>query len=101
MTSEQVDNLHLIVGRRWTAWILMAMLDHDRPMRFGELLASVQGLSKRLLTDRLIELEAADLVRRDVRPDRPVTITYALTERGASLRPALDALRTWNAQNSA
>ncbi|WP_156024670.1 winged helix-turn-helix transcriptional regulator [Smaragdicoccus niigatensis] len=63
MTSLEVDWL---LGRRWTARIVMVMLEHDGTMRFTELIDAVPGLSKRLLTERLTELETAGLVDRHV-----------------------------------
>ncbi len=100
-TAEHMDRVELLIGRRWTAKILMAMLDRDAPMRFGELVAAVPGLSKRLLTERLTELEAAGLVRRDVHASRPVTIEYSLTERGRALHAAFAELRAWAEQQPA
>jgi len=98
---DKVDQVELLIGRRWTAKILMALLDQGAPMRFGELLAAVPGLSKRLLTDRLTDLEHARLVHRQVDPGRPITITYQLTPRGAALRSTFLELRAWARAESA
>ena len=56
-------------------------------MRFGELAKAVPGLSDRLLSQRLRELEDAGVVERSVEPGTPVRVTYSLTEKGADLRP--------------
>lgn len=82
-----------LIGKRWTGAILIA-LTHGQ-LRFGELAKSVPGLSDRLLSQRLRELEDEGLVERTVVPGAPVKVTYALTARGLDLRPALAELRDW------
>src|SRR6185295_18255433 len=67
-----------LIGRRWSGAILNAMLPGSQC--FNELLAVVPGLSDRLLTERLRELEAEGLVRRSVIPGPPVRVSYELTE---------------------
>ncbi len=70
-----------LVGRRWTGAIIRALC--GGPQRFNGLLATIPGLSDRLLTERLRELEREGIVRRKVSPGPPVRVEYALTERGA------------------
>ncbi len=86
------------VGRRWNGAILLALVRGAE--RFSELLASVEGLSDRLLSVRLRELEAAGLVERLVEPTMPVTIRYRLTARGDELMTAMQSLvdfgRRWD-----
>ena len=64
-------------------------------MRFGELAKAVPGLSDRLLSQRLRELEDEGLIEREVEPGTPVRVTYSLTEKGAELGPAIQELRVW------
>ncbi|MCE5291040.1 MAG: winged helix-turn-helix transcriptional regulator [Nocardiaceae bacterium] len=71
------------------------MLEHDGTMRFTELIDAVPGLSKRLLTERLTELETAGLVDRHVSTERPVAVSYALTPTGAALDATFRELRAW------
>lgn len=82
-----------LIGRRWTGAIVRALC--GGPRRFNELLATIPGLSDRLLTERLRELEREEIVRREVLPGPPVRVEYALTERGAELEPAIRALAEW------
>ncbi len=82
-----------LIGRRWVGAILRAL--NLRPSRFNELLSVVPGLSDRLLTERLRELEAEGLVRRTVSPDRPVRVTYELTESGRSLGSIICGVGQW------
>lgn len=82
-----------LIGRRWTGAILLA-LSHGAD-RFCALTAAVPGLSDRLLSERLKELEVEGIVRRTVIPTTPVTITYQLTEKGNGLRDVMDAVSQW------
>jgi DNA-binding HxlR family transcriptional regulator len=82
-----------VLGKRWSGVLLDLLL--QRRARFSELAAALPQISNRVLADRLAELQAAGLVLREVDPGPPVVVTYQLTERGAGLRPAMDALRVW------
>jgi len=82
-----------VLGKRWTGLIVDLLL--QRPARFNELVRAIPQLSKRVLIERLAELQEVDLVEREVEDGPPVAVTYRLTERGQALRPAMDALRVW------
>jgi DNA-binding HxlR family transcriptional regulator len=82
-----------LIGRRWAGAILWTLA--ARPHYFADLAAAVPGLSDRLLSRRLRELEAAGLVERSVEDGTPPRVSYALTEKGRSLEPALAELRDW------
>jgi DNA-binding HxlR family transcriptional regulator len=66
--------------------------------RFCELTSSVDGLSDRVLSDRLRELEAEGIVKRVVFPQIPVRVEYQLTEKGKALQPVIEAIHTWAEQ---
>lgn len=82
-----------LIGKRWTGAIVRTLI--TGPRRFNELLAAIRGISDRLLTERLRELEAEKIVRREVRPESPVRVIYELTESGRELGPALDEIARW------
>ena len=82
-----------LVGRRWTGAILRAMLAGR--CRFSDIAAAVPGLSDRLLSERLKELEAEGVVERRVFPETPVRIEYRLTEKGRALEAAVAAMAQW------
>jgi DNA-binding HxlR family transcriptional regulator len=82
-----------LIGKRWTGAIVCALT--ERPMRFGELGKAIPGLSDRLLSQRLRELEDEGLVERAVEAGTPVRVTYSLTETGADLGPAIRELKAW------
>jgi DNA-binding HxlR family transcriptional regulator len=81
-----------LVGRRWTGAILFALAHGTH--RFSDLEASIPGLSARLLTERLRELERADIVERELR-DGGTRWSYQLTAKGDALRPVMMALNRW------
>jgi DNA-binding HxlR family transcriptional regulator len=82
-----------LIGRRWTGAIIRLLL--PGPKRFNELLAAIPGVSDRLLTERLRELEATRIIRREVQSGAPVRVLYELTPRGRELQEALDAVARW------
>jgi DNA-binding HxlR family transcriptional regulator len=83
-----------LIGRRWTGAIV-GVLIHREVLRFGEIAEAVPQLSDRLLSERMKELEAHGVVRRTVRPGRPVRVEYELTEMGRELAPAVHELERW------
>lgn len=82
-----------LIGKRWTGAIVRTLI--AGPRRFNELLIAIPGISDRLLTDRLRELEQEQIVRREVQPASPVRVIYELTESGRELGPALDEIARW------
>jgi DNA-binding HxlR family transcriptional regulator len=82
-----------LIGRRWTGAILRAMLVGIS--RFSDLTETIPGLSDRMLSDRLKELESEGLAVRLVIPETPVRIEYHLTEKGRALRSVIDSVSAW------
>ena len=82
-----------LIGRRWTGAILRAMLSGEA--RFSDIASVVPGLSDRLLSERLKELEAEGIVKRTVVASTPVRVDYALTEKGQALSEVIAAVSTW------
>jgi DNA-binding HxlR family transcriptional regulator len=83
-----------IVGRRWTSAILLAGM--RGATRFSEYRAMIDGISDRLLTQRLKELEAEGFAHRTVLPTTPVTIRYELTDKARELMKILQPLTLWS-----
>jgi DNA-binding HxlR family transcriptional regulator len=84
-----------LIGKRWAGAILWVL--SERSHYFAELSFAVPGMSDRLLSQRLRELEAEGLVERSVEHgngSRP-RVSYALTEKGRALHPAIRELRHW------
>lgn len=91
--SPVLMNAAELVGKRWTAAIIWALFHGFT--RFSDILAVVPGLSNRLLTERLKELEEARVVERRVIPETPVRIEYRLTPKGDELRDVFKTLDAW------
>ncbi|MHB8532809.1 MAG: winged helix-turn-helix transcriptional regulator [Solirubrobacteraceae bacterium] len=85
-----------LLERRWQLSILYAAL--TGALRFNEFAEAVAGISPRMLSERLRELEAAGLVQRTVIPSSPPTVEYRLTERGRRLEPLIEAMREYARQ---
>jgi DNA-binding HxlR family transcriptional regulator len=86
-----------LVGRRWSSGVMLAL--SRGATRFSEIVATVDGLSDRMLAVRLKELEHGGLIDRVVEPTTPVTVRYRLSPRGrdllASLQPLQEYGRRW------
>ncbi len=82
-----------ILGKKWTGLILRVLM--DGPQRFNELAEQLEVVSDRMLSERLKELEEEGIVDRQVFPETPVRIEYALTEKGRALGPVLAAVERW------
>lgn len=85
------------LGKRWNG-IILATLSYG-PSGFAELRRNIDGISDSVLSERLNELQKTGLVVRRVEPGPPVSVSYALTEIGGRLMPALDELSAWSTQN--
>lgn len=77
--------------RPWTLHILW-YLSHNGPMRFGVLKKQIEGISSRVLTERLRGLEEKGFVFRDYQPTIPPTVTYGITERMKDIEKVLAQL---------
>lgn len=82
-----------LIGKRWSGAILRAMLAGAQ--HFSEFTTIIPGMSDRLLSERLKELEAEGIVVRVVIPETPVRIEYRLTEQGRALLPVVEAVAAW------
>src|SRR5579884_741713 len=82
-----------LLERRWLLSIIYAAL--SGALRFNEFADAVAGISPRMLSERLRDLEAAGLVERKVIPTSPPTVEYRLTERGRRLAPVIEAMREY------
>lgn len=86
-----------VVGGRWKALILWAL--HAEPLRFGELRRKVTGISEKMLIQALRELEADEVVHREVFREVPPKVEYSLTGLGQRLNTALLPLGDWGEEN--
>jgi DNA-binding HxlR family transcriptional regulator len=82
-----------LLGKRWTGVVLGTL--SGGPTGFRALTRAVEGISDSVLSDRLAELTDAGLVSRTVADGPPLSVTYALTDSGRALVPALAQISRW------
>ncbi|HZG71802.1 MAG TPA: helix-turn-helix domain-containing protein [Chondromyces sp.] len=89
----QFEKAMALLSRRWTGLIIYQLL--SGPQRFCHIEASI-GISGRVLSERLKELENDGVVKREVFPETPVRIEYSLTEKGLALEPLMKEIEKWS-----
>jgi DNA-binding HxlR family transcriptional regulator len=82
-----------VIGGKWKPLILWWL--HQRTHRFAELRRQMPGITEKMLTQHLRELEADGIVHREIYPTVPPKVEYSLTEYGRSLKRALRAICDW------
>ena len=82
-----------LIGRRWTGAILRVLLSGGT--RFSDVTTTIPGLSDRLLSERLKQLESEGIVTRTVYPETPVRVEYQLTDKGRALTDVVIAISSW------
>ncbi len=83
-----------LIGNKWKLLILRNLIYHEK-QRFTDFTKTVEGISKKVLTDNLRALEKDGLVEREVFAEVPPRVEYSLTELGKTLKPVLDAMYDW------
>ncbi|WP_240348175.1 winged helix-turn-helix transcriptional regulator [Longitalea arenae] len=86
-----------VIGGKWKP-VIFNLIVHD-VNRFGEIFRIVEGLSKKVLTTQLKELEADGLIVRKVYDVLPQKVEYELTEKGRSFIPVIQEMCNWAIQN--
>ncbi|MEO1349231.1 MAG: helix-turn-helix domain-containing protein [Cyanobacteria bacterium J06635_15] len=81
------------LGGKWKGSILWHL--KDGPVRFNDLARQLGGASKKMVVQRLREMEETGLVTREVVSDRPIAVTYEITEFGKTALSFLEALKNW------
>ena len=87
-----------VLGGKWKASILWHL--KDGPVRFNELSRMLGGASKKMVDQRLKELEAQGLVTREVISDRPIAVAYDITDFGRTALDILEKLKDWTEDNN-
>jgi DNA-binding HxlR family transcriptional regulator len=82
-----------VIGGRWKTLILWHLFQGSK--RFSELLRAVDGVTQKMLTQQLREMEKDGVVHREVYPEVPPRVEYSVTALGASLRPVVSAMCKW------
>ena len=97
MVSCEVETTLQIIGGRWKVLIIRELLLGVR--RFGELQRALPGVTQKMLTQQLREMEQHEIVHRKVYAEVPPKVEYSLTPLGESLQPILHAMHEWGAKH--
>lgn len=92
------DALGILVGK-WKPIILLHLLQNGTN-RFSELKRQLPGITQKMLTQQLRELEVEDIIMRKVYPQVPPKVEYSITEYGKSLEPILEAMHEWGVKHT-
>lgn len=87
-----------LIGKKWHPVIVHRLLEHGS-LHFNELADELPATTNKVLSESLEDLEEKGLVDRTVVQDKPVRVTYSLTERGESLESVIDALESWGTEH--
>ncbi|MFP5271053.1 winged helix-turn-helix transcriptional regulator [Coleofasciculus sp.] len=86
-----------VIGGRWKVLILRELFEEVK--RFGQLHRALHGITQKMLTQQLRELEADGIVHREVYLQVPPKVEYSLTPLGESLKPILEAMHEWGVKH--
>jgi DNA-binding HxlR family transcriptional regulator len=86
-----------LVGKKWHPVIVHRLLENG-PLGFNALKEEVDGISSKVLSDSLEDLEEKRLVNREIVNEKPVRVEYSLTQIGESLQPVITAMRDWGTE---
>ncbi|WP_454196612.1 winged helix-turn-helix transcriptional regulator [Nocardia sp. Marseille-Q1738] len=84
-----------VLADKWVMLVLGVLRDNDGPIRFNELRRRLDGITQKMLTRTLRNLEREGLVRRAVYPTVPPRVEYSLTELGSSIGALSHAMGVW------
>jgi len=93
-----IDAAMAMIEGRWKA-VIMCKLAKKGDLRFNQFLKDIDGVSSRMLTKQLRELERDGLLHREMFNEMPPRVEYSLTEKGWSMIPVLSALSEWGVTN--
>ncbi len=89
----EVETTLRVIGGRWKVLIIRELMDSVK--RFGELQRALGGITQKMLTQQLREMEEDGIIHRKVYPQIPPKVEYSLTPLGESLQPILYAMHEW------
>ena len=87
-----------LIGKKWHPVIVHRLLESG-PLGFNALKTEVDGISSKVLSDSLSDMEETALVEREIVSEKPFRVEYSLTERGRDLRPVIEAMRKWGSEH--
>ena len=92
-----IDDMMDVLGGKWKVPIIARLW--YKPRRFSELLRDISGISGKVLSRELQDLEMNQLINRAVSPSKPVSVTYEISEYGRSIKDLTDSIADWGVQH--
>lgn len=92
-TDCPVEYTASLIANKWKFLILRDLLDGTK--RYNELTRSIKGISAKVLTENLRELESDGIINRKVYPEVPPHVEYSMTDKGNDLKPIIDLMRSY------
>lgn len=96
--SCPIEHTVNLIGHKWKVLILRNLF-HNGTQRFVELSKGINGISQKMLTQQLRQMEADGIISRNVYPEVPPKVEYSLTEIGQSLSPILEEMNKWGKEH--
>ncbi|WOO35917.1 helix-turn-helix domain-containing protein [Anaerocolumna sp. AGMB13020] len=96
--SCPIEHTVNLIGHKWKVLIIRNLMN-DGTQRFSELSKGINGISQKMLTQQLKQLEQDGIIDRKVFPEVPPRVEYSLTESGNSLKPILDSMNLWGVEH--
>ena len=93
-----VTSTATLIGKKWHCVIVHRLLENG-PLGFSALQTEVDGISSKVLSDVLEDLEEKGFVNREIVNEKPVRVEYSLTDLGRSLEPVVMAMRDWGLEH--
>lgn len=87
-----------LIGKKWHPVIIHRLLETG-PIGFNDLQEEVDGISSKVLSESLDDLQKNNLVERNIVSEKPVRVKYTLTESGRRLKPVIEEMKDWATQN--
>jgi DNA-binding HxlR family transcriptional regulator len=93
--GEPLRRATALLGKKWHPLLLYTLLA-EGPLGFNDMKSRIDGISDKVLSEALDDLQEAGLVVRDVVEDKPVRVNYSLTPAGRELEPIIEGLLEWS-----
>ncbi|MCQ2070266.1 MAG: helix-turn-helix transcriptional regulator [archaeon] len=94
-----IDAVMSIIEGRWKTVIICKLAHAPEPMRYNQLMNEIEGISPRIFTIQLKELEKDGIINREIVSVNPKKVVYSLSDKGRSLLPILVELAQWGLDN--
>ncbi len=96
--SCPIEHTINLIGHKWKVLILRN-LHNEGTQRFNQLNKGIKGITQKMLTQQLRQMEADGLIDRKVYPEVPPKVEYSLSKLGQTLKPVLESMNKWGIEH--